>query len=408
MLNFNLIYNQCKFTLCKVNVKAWNKTILNSIYFLIAYTFIKATKKQKNIFLLIENAVPLFLNLKINIMKAIKSKYYLYAAGLGLLAIIGLCYFYFFSDLSNARTVKYVYIDDDDTQDSVFAKLEPFCKPYALKGFRTLARHSSYAEHVRTGRYAIQPNEGAFKVFRHIKNGQQTSISLTIPEVRTMDLLAGALSKKLMMDSAKVAQALSNEQFCQKYGYDTTTIAALFVPNTYDIYWNVSLDRFMDRMKKENKKFWNHEREEKAKAMGLTPIEIATMASIVDEETANNQEKPMIAGMYYNRLKADMPLQADPTIKYAWKNFSLRRIYNNLLYIKSPYNTYKNIGLPPGPIKIASVKGIDAVLNHIHHDYLYMCAKEDFSGTHNFAKTYEEHLQNAAKYSKALNERGIK
>ena len=321
---------------------------------------------------------------------------------------MGLCYYYFFSDFSRKATVEYVYIDDDDTQDSVFAKLEPIGKLHSLTGFRTLARHSSYADHIRTGRYAIRPGEGAFTVFRHIKNGQQTSVNLTIPEVKTMDRLAGALSRKLMMDSATVAQAFANEDFCRKYGYDTATIAALFIPNTYDIYWNVSLDRLMERMQKEYKVFWNRNREEKAKAMGLTPVEVATMASIVDEETANNQEKPMIAGMYYNRLKADMPLQADPTIKYAWKNFTLRRIYNNLLYIKSPYNTYKNTGLPPGPIKIASIKGIDAVLNHVHHDYLYMCAKEDFSGTHNFAKTYEEHLQNAAKYSKALNERGIK
>ena len=131
------------------------------------------------------------------------------------------------------------------------------------------------------------------------------------------------------------------------------------------------------------------------------------MASIVDEETANDGEKPMIAGMYYNRLKEGMPLQADPTIKFALKQFDLKRIYHNMLSTNSPYNTYKNTGLPPGPIRIPTVKGIDAVLNYIHHDYLYMCAKEDFSGTHNFARTYEEHLKNAAKYSKALNERGI-
>ena len=149
--------------------------------------------------------------------------------------------------------------------------------------------------------------------------------------------------------------------------------------------------------------------------MKLTPNQVITLASIVDEETANNGEKPMIAGMYYNRLMLrnaeypeGMPLQADPTIKFAWKRAELKRIYNNLLYIKSPYNTYKNPGLPPGPIRIPSVAGIDAVLNHVKHEYLYMCAKEDFSGTHNFARTYQEHLQNAAKYSKALNERGIK
>ena len=161
-------------------------------------------------------------------------------------------------------------------------------------------------------------------------------------------------------------------------------------------------------MVKSHNHFWNNGRKQKAEAMGLTPNEVATMASIIDEETANNGEKPMIAGMYYNRLKTNMPLQADPTIKFAHKDFALRRIYNKLLSVDSPYNTYKNIGLPPGPIKIASVAGIDAVLNHVDHDYMYMCAKEDFSGTHNFAVTYQEHLRNAAKYTKALNERGIR
>lgn len=341
-------------------------------------------------------------------MKTPRAKFYLYAAAACLVAIAALTYYYLFSDFSKNEDVEYVYIDDDDTQDSVFAKLEPIARHHAMTGFRTLARHSDYADNVRTGRYAVRPGEGTLKVFRHIRNGQQTSVSLTIPEVRTMDRLAGALAHKLMLDSATVADAFADSAFCAKYGCDTTTLAALFVPNTYDIYWNVGLDRFMQRMEKEHDAFWNLQRQEKAKAMGLTPDEVATLASIVDEETANTAEKPMIAGMYYNRLKANMPLQADPTIKFAWKNFALRRIYNNLLYIKSPYNTYKNEGLPPGPIKIASVAGIDAVLNHVDHDYLYMCAKEDFSGTHNFARTYQEHLQNAAKYSKALNERGIK
>lgn len=153
----------------------------------------------------------------------------------------------------------------------------------------------------------------------------------------------------------------------------------------------------------------------KANALRLDPIQVTTLASIVDEETANNGEKPMIAGMYYNRLMLrnakypeGMPLQADPTIKFAWKQFGLKRIYNNLLSINSPYNTYRNPGLPPGPIRIPSVAGIDAVLNMKHHDYLYMCANEDFSGTHRFARTYEEHMANAKRYAAALNSRGIK
>lgn len=160
-------------------------------------------------------------------------------------------------------------------------------------------------------------------------------------------------------------------------------------------------------MNKESQRFWNFERKNEAKAMGLNEVQVITLASIVDEETANDAEKPMIAGMYYNRLKTDMPLQADPTVKFALGKFELKRIYHDMLQTDSPYNTYKYKGLPPGPIRIPSVAGIEAVLNHVHHDYLYMCAKEDFSGTHNFAKTYAEHKQNAAKYTKALNERGI-
>ncbi len=341
-------------------------------------------------------------------MKTSKQRRTLRTATVVLLLAAGLVCYCFLSGFSREETVQYVCIDADDTQDSVFAKLQPIASGSAMLVFRTLARHSGYANHVRTGRYAVRPGESTIKVFRHIKNGLQTPVSLTIPETRTLDRLAGALSRKLMLDSASTAQAFADEEFCSRYGYDTATIAALFIPNTYDIYWNVTLDRFMERMQKENRRFWSPQRQEKAKSMGLTPVEVATMASIVDEETANNAEKPMIAGMYYNRLKSGMPLQADPTVKFAWKDFALRRIYHKLLAINSPYNTYRNTGLPPGPIKIASVKGIDAVLNHTRHDYMYMCAKEDFSGSHNFARTYSEHLANAAKYSKALNERGIK
>ncbi|MFA6744805.1 MAG: endolytic transglycosylase MltG, partial [Bacteroides graminisolvens] len=158
---------------------------------------------------------------------------------------------------------------------------------------------------------------------------------------------------------------------------------------------------------KEHSRFWNSERLAKAKSIGFTPEEVVTIASIVEEETNNNAEKPMVAGLYINRLHASMPLQADPTIKFALQDFGLRRIMNNHLNINSPYNTYRNIGLPPGPIRIPSVKGIDSVLNYTRHDYIYMCAKEDFSGTHNFAANYAEHMANARKYWQALNQRNI-
>ena len=348
-------------------------------------------------------------------MKKNKKRRFLIPACVCLAAILGAVYYYFFAAMLSGSDTKYVYIDNDDTVDSVYAKLSDVSKASAMTGFKTIVRHSKYADNIRTGRYAVRPGEGAYIVFRHLKNGLQTPVNLVVPSVRTMDRLAAELSKKLMLDSATIYKALSDEATCQKYGYDTATIAAMFIPNTYDIYWNVTAGKLLDRMQKENRKFWNAERTQKAKAMKLSPVEVSTLASIIDEETANDGEKPMVAGMYYNRLMLrnaeypnGMPLQADPTIKFAWKRFDLRRIYNNLLAIDSPYNTYKNPGLPPGPIRIPSIAGLDAVLNHVHHDYIYMCAKEDFSGTHNFARTYDEHLQNAKRYSQALNQRGIK
>ena len=341
-------------------------------------------------------------------MKIQSSKKYLIPAAAGIILVIGLTGYFFFGSVSTLKETHYLYIDEDDTQDSVIAKITPIASPTTMAGLQTLLRHAGYSVQVKTGRYAIKPGEGAFTVYHHLKNGLQESLRLTIPESRTMERLAAVLGKKLMIDSATIASALYSQEVCSKYGYDTCTIPAMFVPNTYDIYWNISLDKLLERMQKEHDRFWDGERTAKAAKQNLTPNEVATLASIIDEETANTAEKPMIAGMYLNRLKQNMPLQADPTIKFALKDFALKRIYNNMLKINSPYNTYVNEGLPPGPIKIASIKGIDAVLNAVDHEYLYMCAKEDFSGTHNFAKTYAEHLKNAAKYSKALNEKGIK
>ena len=341
-------------------------------------------------------------------MKAIKKKHYIIPIIICVLAMVGLMFFYLTGSLCKSDKCEYVYIDDDDNLDSVATKLKPIAHEQALLSFKLLSRHSGYSEHIRTGKYAILPEEGIIAVLRKLKNGHQEPVRLTIPESRTTDRLAGALSRKLMMDSLSLSKLFKDSAFCAKLGYDTTTIVCLFVPNTYEVYWNTPIENLLTRMKKEHDKFWNNSRQEKAAAIGLNPNEVCTLASIIDEETSNNSEKPMIARMYLNRLKKDMPLQADPTVKYALKDFALKRIYHNMLNIDSPYNTYKYAGLPPGPIKVASVAGIDAVLNAPNHDYLYMCAKEDFSGTHNFASSYSEHLKNAAKYSKALNERGIK
>ena len=341
-------------------------------------------------------------------MKLTSQKKFVIPAAVCIAVILFLCYYYFFTAMTNGGGSRFVYIDEDDNIDSVYAQLDTMSSRHALAGFKTLVRHSSYEDNIRTGRYEIEEGNSAFTVFRKLKNGLQSSVRLTIPSVRTADKLAGALSKKLMADSAAIYDALTDSATCAKYGYRPETMLCMFIPNTYEVYWNTSIGKLLDKMADESKKFWNFERTQKAKAMGFTKEEVITLASIVDEETANDAEKPMVAGMYFNRLKKDMPLQADPTIKFALKDFDIRRIYHNMLNVNSPYNTYKNTGLPPGPIRIPTVAGIDAVLNHVHHNYLYMCAKEDFSGTHNFAETYQEHLQNAAKYSAALNKRGIK
>ena len=211
-----------------------------------------------------------------------------------------------------------------------------------------------------------------------------------------------------MIDSLELATAFSDSLLISQSGYNVQTLPALFIPNTYQVYWNISPDKLIERIIKENKKFWNADRLKKAEELKLTPIEVSTLASIVEEETANKLEKPMVAGLYLNRLKRGMLLQADPTVKFGLQDFTLRRILNKHLLVDSPYNTYKYAGLPPGPIRIPSIDGIESVLNYSRHNYLYMCAKEDFSGTHNFAENMAQHQINARKYQQALNKRNIK
>ena len=323
-------------------------------------------------------------------MKKFDTRTYLYIAAAGMVLILVLVAIYMLTPVSKADTTQYVYIDDDDTRDSVITKVGAIANTAGMTGLATLIRHSNYSDHIRTGRYAIEPKEGAFVVFRHLKNGRQVSMMLTIPEVRTMDRLAGFLGRKLMLDSATIATALYDQETCQQLGYDTCTIAAMFVPNSYDIYWNISLDKFLQRMQREHDRFWKGDREQKAAQMQLTPNEVCTLASIIDEETANNTEKPMIAGMYLNRLHEPMPLQADPTIKFALKDFAIKRIYHNMLQFDSPYNTYKYLGYPVGPICSPSEASIQAALEPADGDWLYFIGYEDGSNEHLFTSDYSE------------------
>ncbi len=272
-------------------------------------------------------------------------------------------------------------------------------------GLRLLALAPGKA---KPGMYVVSKGQSLANVYLRLRSGRQDPVRLTLPSLRTTCDLASCIASQLMLDSAQIASALNDSLTATKYGLTTATIISLFLPDTYEVYWSSSLPSLMERMQAEHRRFWTPARLALADSLGLTPAEVATLASIIDEETNADCEKPTIAGMYINRLRQGMPLQADPTVKFALKDFSLRRILQEHLLCESPYNTYLHEGLPPGPIRMPSRTAIDAVLSHEPSTYLYMCAKEDFSGTHNFASTYPEHLRNAQRYRRALDRRGIR
>ena len=301
-----------------------------------------------------------------------------------------------------------LYIDADDTADSVYAKLRRDLNATSLTGFRLLSALYHYPEQVHCGAYRMDAATSALDAFRQLRYGHQTPIRLVVPSVRTLDRLAGFMGRKLMADSAAFARVIADSVFTDSLGFDRYTLPALFLPDTYEVYWTTSPHDLLLRMKREYNRYWNETRRAQAAAIGLTPVEVATLASIVEEETAQKAEKPLVAGLYINRLHRGMPLQADPTVKFALQDFGLRRILYAHLETDSPYNTYRQAGLPPGPIRIATPNGLESVLGYTRHTYLYMCAKEDFSGFHNFATTLTEHQRNARRYQQELNRRKIK
>lgn len=303
---------------------------------------------------------------------------------------------------------KYVLIDDNTNFNGLMEQLRYTTNLSSPLLFKIMAKAVNYPSHIKSGRYAAKNNMDMVTFLRNLKNGKQTPVSLKFNNIRTKADLAGRLSQQLMTDSITLLKALSDSAVINKYGFTPDNITAMFIPNTYEIYWNTPLDKFFDRMHKEYNTFWDDERKNKAEKLGMTPIEISTLASIVEEEARYFDEYPIIARLYMNRLNKGMKLESDPTVKFAVGDFSLKRIYSGHLQKQSPYNTYLNIGLPPGPIRIPSIKGIDATLSPAQNNYLFMCAKEDLSGRHNYAETFAEHRVNAERYRKALNERGIK
>ncbi len=306
------------------------------------------------------------------------------------------------------KEVAYVYIDQNDNVDSLRNKLSNVAHPKKMEGFDLLASHYEFEKGIRTGRYKITKDMSMLQFMRNVRAHNEVPIMLVVPSVRTVKEMAGRLGRQLMIDSASIAKVFTDAKMCDSLGYTKQTIPAFFIPNSYEVFWDISLNQLVERLAKENKVFWSETRTKKAEQLEMSKEEVATLASIIDSETNNKGEKPRVAGLYINRLNKGMLLQSDPTVIFALQDFSIRRVLKRHLEFKSPYNTYKNKGLPPGPIRIPSISGIDAVLNYEQHPYIYMCAKEDFSGTHNFAKTYGEHLQNARRYTNALNKRGIK
>lgn len=313
----------------------------------------------------------------------------------------------FASNFTPGETV-YVYIDRDKDFDDLCRQLQEKAGCERIGSFRQLAKILKYPEHLRTGRYAVRPEMSNLALLNDLRRGHQTATRVTFNNVRFKEELAERLDEQLMLDKNELLQLWNDSAYCDSLGFTPQTWTALFIPNTYEVYWNITADGFMRRMLREYKAFWTPARRAKAEAIGLTPIEVATLASIVEEETAAPDEYPIVAGLYLNRLKAGIPLQADPTVKFAVGDFTLQRILFEHLEIDSPYNTYKYAGLPPGPLRVPTIRGLEAVLNYTHHRYLYMCAKEDFSGRHNFAVTLAEHNRNANRYRAELNRRKIR
>jgi len=274
--------------------------------------------------------------------------------------------------------------------------------------FQLLAQKMNYQrDPMRAGRFEIKPGSTLIDAIRLLRNGKQSPVQVILTTEREPMNVAAKAARFIETDSLSIVQLFENQLFLDSIGYTKESLMSLFIPNTYEFFWNTSATGFVNRMIKEHRFFWDKEdRRAKAKKMGLTLNEVYTLASIVEKETLRNAEKRRMAGVYYNRIKKGMLLQADPTAVFATRDFNTTRVLNRHLEVDSPYNTYKYVGLPPGPITMSSISSIDAVLNHENHDYIFFCAKGDGSGFHNFAKTNAAHERNAAIYRQNLKKRG--
>lgn len=274
--------------------------------------------------------------------------------------------------------------------------------------FRFYARRIGLSESFKPGHYVLSHGMNVIRIARMLKLGLETPVRVTINNVRTPAQLAQKLARQLDADSAALMRVFTSPGLAAEVGFDSVTLFSMFIPDSYEFYWTVSPETFVRSMKREYERFWTPRRDSLRRRSGLSRLEVMTLASIVYEETRRSDEMPRVAGVYVNRLNRGIPLQADPTVKYAMQDFALRRILYKHLKFPSPYNTYTNKGLPPSPICMPGKDAIDAVLDFEKHDYIFFCARPEFDGYHNFARTFAEHMRNARAYSAELNRRNIR
>lgn len=323
------------------------------------------------------------------------------------LVIAGIIFIYFTVFASNVQQTKYLYIPAGSSYEQVKEKLETDTIVSNIKSFDRVAQRKNYPNRVMPGRYLVIEGMSNNALVNLLRSGEQAPVRLTITNIRTVEELAANLAVQIELDESTIYDVLTDSTTISNSGLATPNIKLLFIPNTYEVYWNINERQLITRMQREYNAFWNEGRLARAAEIGMTSEEIGILASIVQSETNKQDEMATIAGVYMNRLARGIPLQADPTVVYALGDFTINRVLNSHLEIDSPYNTYRYAGLPPGPINLPEPATIDAVLNYEQHDYLFFSAKADFSGYHVFARTYREHLRNAREYQQALNERRI-
>jgi UPF0755 protein len=302
----------------------------------------------------------------------------------------------------------YVYIPTNSNYNQVKEIIEPFVKN--MDNFETMAEKRSYPQNVKSGKFLLKKGMSSFALVSSLR--RNVPVRLAFNNQERLENFVQRVSSQIEPDSTKLVTAFRDSIFLKENGFTKDNVLGMFLPNTYEVYWNISAEKFREKMIKEYQNFWTNERLEKAKKLGLSPIEVITLASIVHKESVKSDERPRIAKVYLNRLELGMPLQADPTVIYALKardndfNQVIKRVLYGDLTISSSYNTYVNLGLPPGPIAMPDINAIDAVLNPENHDYIYFCASVEKFGYHEFASTLTQHNVNAANYAKWLNEQG--